>query len=153
MDSFAYSSLGLATHTAGRQCMACYFHKGYVLQRVAPIQHALRHRETNRLLNPLPYRANYCGEKLHLDQNEKCVMFGITHVVAIDGYSRKIVGTITSPKKNAIMIHDLLFRPLLLSQGLWDQVRVDHGTEFALIITAQLHLSPHRHSQYRQPVL
>ena len=40
-------------------------------------------------LNPLPYRAMYFGEKLHLDQNEKCVMFGVTHVVAIDGYSRK----------------------------------------------------------------
>lgn len=81
---------------------------------------------------------SYYVEKLHLDQSEKCVTFGVTHVAAIDGYSRKIVGFVTVPKKNAIMIYDLLFRPLLLSQGRWDQVRVDHGTEFALIITAQL---------------
>nr|XP_020461071.1 uncharacterized protein LOC109963123 isoform X2 [Monopterus albus] len=30
------------------------------------------------------------GHKLHLDQNEKLVMFGVTHVLAIDGFSKKI---------------------------------------------------------------
>ena len=72
---------------------------GESLQRLAPIQYAQRRREATSLLNPLPYRAAYFGEKLHLDQNEKCVMFGITHVVAVDGYSRKIVGFITIPNK------------------------------------------------------
>ena len=105
------------------------------------------------MLNPLPYRARYFGEKLHLDQNEKCVMFGVIHVVAIDGYSRKIVGFITIPKKNASVIYDLLFRPLLHSQGLWDQVRVDHGTEFAVVITAQQYLSQYRQNHNHQPVL
>ena len=62
------------------------------LQRIAPFQHSARQRSTHQLLNPLPYQAHYFGDKLHLDQNEKCVMFGVTHVVAIDGYSRKIVG-------------------------------------------------------------
>ena len=123
---------------------------GESLQRVAPIQYALRRREATSLLNPLPYRANYFGEKLHLDQNEKCVMFGITHVVAVDGYSRKIVGFITIPKKNPIVIYDLLFLPLLNSHGLSDQVR---GTEFALIISAQMYLSHFRHNQSREPVL
>ena len=123
------------------------------LQRVAPIQYASRSRDAIALLNPLPYRATYFGEKLHLDQNEKCVMFGVTHVVAVDGFSRKIVGFITIPKKNPILIYDLLFRPLLQSQGLWDQVRVDHGTEFTLIITAQQHLSNCRLNQSREPVL
>lgn len=61
------------------------------------------HRAANSMLDPLPYRVNHFGEKLHLDQNEKCVMFGITHVVAVDGYSRKIVGLITIPKKNPIV--------------------------------------------------
>ena len=69
------------------------------LERVAPIQYAPRHHETNRMIKPLPYRARYFGEKLNLDQNEKCVMFGVTHVVAIDGYSWKIVGFITIPKR------------------------------------------------------
>jgi hypothetical protein len=126
---------------------------GEALQRVAPIQYAQRRHEATALLNPLPYRATYFGEKLHLDQNEKCVMFGITHVVAVDGYSRKFVGFITIPKKNPILIYDLLFLPLLHSNGLWDQVRVDHGTEFALIISAQKHLSPFRNIQSREPVL
>ena len=123
------------------------------LQRVAPVQYAARRHDTNRMLNPAPYHATYFGEKLHLDQSEKCVMFSITHVVAIDGYSRKIVGLITIPKKNATVIYDLLFQPLLHSVGLWDQLRVDHGTEFALIITAQQHLSQHRQNRSRQPVL
>lgn len=69
----------------------------------------------------------------------KCVMFGVTHVLAIDGYSRKIVGFITIPKKNPIVIYDVLFRPLLQTEGMWEQVRVDRGTEFTLLITAQLH--------------
>lgn len=80
-------------------------------------------------------------------------MFGITHVVAVDGYSRKIVGLITIPKKNPIVIYDLLFLPLLNSRGLWELVRVDHGTEFALIISAQKYLSHQRHNQSREPVL
>jgi len=40
-------------------------------------------------VNPVPYRANYFGEKLHFDQNEKLVTYGVTHVLAVDGYSRK----------------------------------------------------------------
>lgn len=62
------------------------------MQRVAPAQHHCRQRSIRQLLNPPVYQANYYGDKLHLDQNEKCVMFGVTHVLAIDGYSRKIVG-------------------------------------------------------------
>ena len=123
------------------------------LQHGSPIQYASRSRDAIALLNPLPYRATYFGEKLHLDQNEKCVMFGVTHVVAVDGYSRKIVGFIIIPKKNPILIYDLLFCPLLQSQGFWDQVRVDHGTEFTLIITAQQYLSNCQLNQSREPVL
>lgn len=89
---------------------------GNSLRLVTPVQHSLQRHQTNQLLNPLPYRARYCGEKLHLDQNEKCVMFSVTHVVA--SYSRKIVGFITITKKNHICVYDLPFRPLLHSQGL-----------------------------------
>ena len=102
------------------------------LLRVAPIQYVPRQCEATLLLNPVPYRATYFGEKIHLDQ---------AHVVAVDGYSRKIVGLITIPKKNPILIYNLIFLPLLHSQGLWDQVCVDHGTEFALIISAQKHVT------------
>ena len=60
---------------------------------------------------------------------------------------------ITIRKKKTILICDLHFRPLLQSQGLWDQICVDHGTEFALIKTAQQHLSNHRLNQNCEPVL
>lgn len=88
------------------------------LQRVAPLEYASRHFTTHRLLNPVSYRADHFGEKLHLDQNEKVAMFGVTHVLAVDGYSRKIVGFITVPKKNSAVVYDLLFKPLLLFYGL-----------------------------------
>ena len=51
-----------------------------------------------------------------------------------------------------MVVYDLLFKPLLLHYGLWEQVRVDHGTEFALVATAQNHLSHFCHVHYRQPV-
>ena len=114
------------------------------------LHHSSRHL-CNHSLNPLPYYANCFDDKLHLDQNEKCAIFGMTHVLAIEGYSRKIVGFITIPKKNATIVYDLLFRPLL-SQGLWEQVRTDHGTEFTLVATAQSHLSHLWRTQNRQPV-
>ena len=54
----------------------------------------------------------------------------VTCVVAIAGYSRKIMGLITFPHKNAIAIYDLLFQPLLASIGLWEQIHIDHGSKF-----------------------
>lgn len=61
-----------------------------LLECAAPIHYAARRRDTIRLLNPPPYHAHYFGEKLHLNQNKKCVMFGVTHNVAVDGCSRKL---------------------------------------------------------------
>ena len=105
LDSIVASFVRRFGHSYGRRMMygvlssrgvqASQRRIGEALQRVAPIQYAQRRHEATALFNPLPYRATYFGEKLHLDQNEKCVMFGITHVVAVDGYSRKIVGFIT----------------------------------------------------------
>lgn len=116
------------------------------MQRLEGEAHAARQRDAVRLLNPLPYIVRYHGHKLHLDQNEKIGMFGCTYVVAVDGYSREIVGLIALPKKNAVAIYEHLFRPLLLSRGIWDQVRVDHGREFDLILSVQDHLMSFRHS-------
>ena len=70
----------------------------------------MRERRTTQSLNPRPYRATYFGEKLHIDQNEKLVMFGVTHVCAIDGYSGKIVGFVSMPVKNNAEIYENLFR-------------------------------------------
>jgi hypothetical protein len=41
------------------------------LRRVAPEYHQQRKQNTARLFNPVPYKADYFGHKLHLDQNEK----------------------------------------------------------------------------------
>ena len=57
---------------------------------------------TVRLENPKTYRADYFGHKLLCDQNEKLVMLGVTHVCAMDGYSKKIVALITTPVKKTL---------------------------------------------------
>ena len=56
--------------------------------------------------NLVPYCADYAGHKLHVDQNEKpLVMYGVTHVAAVDGFSGMIVGFITMPVKNNVQIY------------------------------------------------
>ena len=61
-------------------------------------------------MNVIPYHAEYHGHKLHLDQNEKLAMFGVTHVIAVDGYSNFIVGHCTMPVKNNLTIYEEVFR-------------------------------------------
>ena len=56
------------------------------LHRVNPGYQQARRNRTERQLNPQPYHASYFGDKLHIDQNEKMVMYGVTHACAIDGY-------------------------------------------------------------------
>ena len=63
---------------------------GRGLAEVCPQHHAQRKTNTAKLLNPIPYRADYFGHKLHINQNEKLVIYGVTHVLAIDGHSRFI---------------------------------------------------------------
>ena len=65
---------------------------------------------TAKQLNPVPYSAEYFGHKVHIDQNEKLVMYGVTHVCARDRYSGKVVSFITMPIKNNIEIYENLFR-------------------------------------------
>lgn len=74
------------------------------LRRVAPVY--IQHRYTNSYhqLNPTPYYAEYYGHKMHLDQNEKLIRYGVTHVAASDGYSGKILGIVSMPTKNNLAI-------------------------------------------------
>lgn len=72
---------------------------GRSLARVCPHYHQMRQTNSARAVNAIPYRADYFGHKLHIDQNEKLVMYGATHVAAIDGHSRFVVGAITLPIK------------------------------------------------------
>ncbi|CAM4732694.1 unnamed protein product [Leuciscus chuanchicus] len=45
-----------------------------------------------------------------MDQNEKLVMFGVTHVLAVDGFSKKVVGHATMPVKNNLTIYEQVYR-------------------------------------------
>ena len=80
-------------------------------------------------------------------------MFGVIHIIAVDGYSRQIVRMVTLPRKNPIMIYRYVLKPVLEFYGLWDQIRVDHGTEFVLTNFVQRHLSSQRLRQTRPAVL
>ena len=124
---------------------------GEALRVVAPGYHSRRQSLAIRQINPIPYYAECVGHKLHIDQNEKLVMYGATHVAAVDGYSGFILALITMPVKNNLLIYDHLFRSILLRFGLWDQVRVDHGREFYLTLYIQESLARYRRQQQRPP--
>ena len=83
---------------------------GNALAEVQPHYHHKRLTKTESETNPHPYYSEYFGHKIHIDQNEKLVMFGVTHIAAIDGYSSKIVGFISMPIKNNVEIYTHLFR-------------------------------------------
>ena len=83
---------------------------GKALATVAQNYYQRRRTTTARLINPIPYRADYFGHKLHIDQNEKLVMYGVVHVVAIDGHSRFIVAGTTMPVKNNVKIYKYIHR-------------------------------------------
>ncbi|XP_056265526.1 uncharacterized protein LOC130190237 isoform X2 [Pseudoliparis swirei] len=121
---------------------------GAVLCNIHPPYH-----KGARNLNPLPYHAAYVGHKIHMDQNEKIVMFGVTHVLAIDGFSSKIVGQATMPVKNNLTIYNDVYRSAVMEYGMWDQVRVDHGKDFYLTLFMQEKLASHRHNTERPPYL
>ncbi|KAI0210774.1 hypothetical protein LSAT2_004448 [Lamellibrachia satsuma] len=63
-----------------------------------------------RSLITIPYFAECFGHKLHMDQNGKLAMFGFAHVLAIDGYSGKIVGSSSKPVKNNLLIYENVYR-------------------------------------------
>ena len=81
---------------------------GKSLRTVNPNYHAARATATARQINPIPYSAKYFGHEVHIDQNEKLVMYGVSHVCAIDGYSGKIVGFISMPIKNCVEIYSFI---------------------------------------------
>ena len=80
------------------------------LKTVAPNYHNQRRNDTARLVNPIPYRADYFGHKLHVDQNEKLALYGVTHVTAIDGHSRFVLYGTTMPIKNNKVIYEQIYR-------------------------------------------
>ena len=79
---------------------------GESLSPINPTYHAARRTVTTRTMNPILYRADSFGHRLHIDQNEKLVMYGVTHICAVDGFSGKNVGLVN----NNVEIYTHLFR-------------------------------------------
>ena len=71
-----------------------------MLPSIAPQGHSSRVSSASERRNPAFYYARYFGHKLHLDQNEKLVHYGVTYVLARDGFSGKIVAGAIMPRKN-----------------------------------------------------
>ena len=66
-----------------------------------------RKTSTTRAVNLIPYREDYFGHKLLIDENEKHVMYGVTHSAAIDGRSLFVVTTAMPIKSNLIINRNL----------------------------------------------
>ena len=83
----------------GRKTMTCLLTSQGLKVRQTKVGESLRRTNITRsdaLQLPgrwilFPYTADYFGHKVHLDENEKLVMYGVTHVCAKVGYSGKVV--------------------------------------------------------------
>ena len=84
------------------------------LQVAAPKYHQRHQTNTARLTYPIPYKADYFRRKLHIDQNEKLVMYGVTHVTAIDGHSRFFLCGVTMLVNNNQIIYEKVYRYIYL---------------------------------------
>ena len=83
------------------------------LKHVAPLHQQARNSNIARMLSPIPYRADYFGHKLHLDQTEKLVMHGVTHVITVDSHSRFVVATKCMAIKNNKVVYSEVYRLVL----------------------------------------
>ena len=83
---------------------------GNALKKICPSTQAKRCMQAGRSFYPKVYKADYFGHKLRVDQNEKLVMYGVTHAVARDGYSGRITGYTTMAIKNNLTIYEKMFR-------------------------------------------
>ena len=83
---------------------------GKALQQINPSYQQARRSRANRRFNPILYHASRFSDKFHIDQNEKLVMYGVTHICARDGFSGKVVGFVSMPVKTNVEIYGILFR-------------------------------------------
>ena len=121
------------------------------LQLVAPVAHQSRGQDTLERQNPVPYFAPFFGYKgHHFAPYFGYQDYGCTHVLMIDGCSRLFTGYASMPVKNSILIYEFVFRPALCRYGVWDQIRMDHGREFNLVIFVQQSLSVYRNDEKRR---
>jgi len=59
----------------------------------------------------------------------------------------------TMPMKNNVLIYEHIYRTAVIQHGVWDQLRVDHGTEFYLSLFVQEKLTPYRTNTRRVPFI
>ena len=84
---------------------------GESLKIVSPLYSQACRHSVARMTNPGTYQADYFGQKLHIDQNEKNVMFRAMHICAVEGFSRKIVAFTTMPiKTTTLFTRECIYR-------------------------------------------
>ena len=104
------------------------------LRNVSPAANETRARDLIDCTNPISYYSPYFGFKCHRDQNEKIDQdYGCTRVVMIDGCSRLVARFVSLYVKKPVLIYEFVFRQALCKYGIWEQVRTDHGRQFALV--------------------
>ena len=79
------------------------------LIRLDPDHHQFRATVAYWHTNPGPYFDNNFRKKVHINQNEKLVIFEITHIVAIDRYNDNIVAAVVMPIKNWLSMYEHVY--------------------------------------------
>ena len=80
------------------------------LKKICSSTQAERCMQAGRSFYLKVYKADYFGHKLRVDQNEKLEMYGVTHVVARDGYSGMIISYTTMAIKNNLTTYEKIFQ-------------------------------------------
>jgi len=84
---------------------------GRSLKLASPLYSQARKNSVARSTNPGRYRADFLfWTKASYRSERKNVMFGVTHVCAVDGFSWKIVAFSTIPIKNNYIIYENVYR-------------------------------------------
>ena len=87
---------------------------GLTMRKIKTPAQKERKETFGRCINPKVYTSLYFGNKIHMDQNEKLVMYGVTHVIARDGYSGYITSHATMPVKNNLTIYEHVYRLVII---------------------------------------
>ena len=76
--------------------------------------------------------------------------YGCTHVLIIDGCSSLVTGYASMSVKNPISIYEFVFKPALCWSDIWDQIRIDHGRGFNLVLFVQRLVSVYTNDESRK---
>jgi len=154
-----------AIPVAGKLCRVCLkvINVGqnrisHSLMWVAPGPMRGKQVNIHQHLNPAPYHALYYGEKLHMDQNEKLNRFGVTHILAIDGFGRKLLASLQFWERMPLVSITHLCNPSYWLKDYGNKWGyVDHRTEFVLVVAVQWHRASlwqhHHHVPHYKPCL